>query len=217
MMKLFRKLLFAFISIFLLTYSVKAADEPNLKESDYLKKIDLIYLELKDSLGSTEKTGDLNTDFLNQVLQYQRALIALSKNELQYGERKELKEPVDQLIDELKLNLKKISKVQKKVSKNPVYDESKEAAYLSSYEGIYQQILTELKSEGEQPTVLIGDSIDMDFLTRVSRQCEVWTIFMNNILQQTEDTDVKELANDLVQSSDRLKGEIQKLIKEIEQ
>lgn len=217
MMKRFRKLLFTFISIFLLTYSVKAADEPNLKESDYLKKIDLIYLELKDSLGSTEKTGDLNTDFLNQVLQYQRALIALSKNELQYGERKELKEPVDQLIDELKLNLKKISKVQKKVSKNPVYDESKESAYLSSYEGIYQQILTELKSEGEQPTVLIADSIDMDFLIRISKQCEVWTIFMNNILQQTEDTDVKELANDLIQSSVRLKGEVQKLIKEIEQ
>ena len=60
-----------------------------------------------------EKTGDLNTDFLNQVLQYQRALIALSKNELQYGERKELKQPVDQFIDGLKLNLKKISKVQK--------------------------------------------------------------------------------------------------------
>lgn len=94
-MNVFRKLLFTFISIFLLTYSVKAADGPNLKESDYLKKIDLIYLELKDSLGSTEKTGDLNTDFLNQVLQYQRALIALSKNELQYGERKELKQPVD--------------------------------------------------------------------------------------------------------------------------
>ena len=102
-MNVFRKLLFTFISIFLLTYSVKAADGPNLKESDYLKKIDLIYLELKDSLGSTEKTGDLNTDFLNQVLQYQRALIALSKNELQYGERKELKQPVDQFIDGLKL------------------------------------------------------------------------------------------------------------------
>ena len=120
-MNVFRKLLFTFISIFLLTYSVKAADGPNLKESDYLKKIDLIYLELKDSLGSTEKTGDLNTDFLNQVLQYQRALIALSKNELQYGERKELKQPVDQFIDGLKLNLKKISKVQKKVSENPIY------------------------------------------------------------------------------------------------
>ena len=114
-MNVFRKLLFTFISIFLLTYSVKAADGPNLKESDYLKKIDLIYLELKDSLGSTEKTGDLNTDFLNQVLQYQRALIALSKNELQYGERKELKQPVDQFIDGLKLNLKKISKVQRRL------------------------------------------------------------------------------------------------------
>ena len=82
---------------------------------------------------------------------------------------------------------------------------------------IYQQILTNLKVEGEQPTVLIGNSIDMDFLTRLSKQCEVWTIFMNSILQQTEDDGVKELANDLIQSSDRLKGEIQALIKQIEQ
>ena len=57
----------------------------------------------------------------------------------------------------------------------------------------------------------------MDFLTRLSKQCEVWTIFMNSILQQTEDDGVKELTNDLIQSSDRLKGEIQALIKQIEQ
>ena len=51
---------------------------------DYLKKIDLIHLELKDSLKTTDKTGDLNIDFLNQMIHYERALIMLAKNELQY-------------------------------------------------------------------------------------------------------------------------------------
>ncbi len=139
-MKYFKQLFVLFLAIFLTTYSVTAADDPNLKEIDYLKKIDLIHLELKDGLVPTQKTGDLNTDFLSQVLEYQRALIALAKNELQYGERQELKEPVNQLIHQFKLNLKKINKVQKKISENQTFDEAKETAYLSSCEGIYPQI-----------------------------------------------------------------------------
>ena len=72
----------------------------------------------------------------------------LAKNELQYGERKELKEPVNELIHEFKLNLKKINKIQKIISENPTFDEAKEAGYLASFEGIHQQILSELKAEG---------------------------------------------------------------------
>ena len=108
-----KKILILVATIFLLTDSAQAADQPNLKEMDYLKKIDLIHLELKDSLKTTDKTGDLNIDFLNQMIHYERALIMLAKNELQYGERKELKEPVNEIIHEFKLNLKKLIKFKK--------------------------------------------------------------------------------------------------------
>lgn len=216
-MKYFKQLFVLFVVVFLTTHSVIAADDPNLNEIDYLKKIDLIHLELKDGLVSTQKTGHLNADFLNQALEYQRALIALSKNELQYGERQELKEPVNQLIHRFKLNLKKINKVQKKISENPTFDEAKESAYLSSYEGIYQQILNELKGENEAPTALLGDSIDADFLIRILKQSEVWTVFVNNVLQQTESQEVKELASDLIKSNELLKEDISKLMNQMKE
>lgn len=216
-MNMIKKMLILATSILLLTYSVQAADEPNLKEIDYLKKIDLIHLELKDSLVITEKTGDLNIDFLNQTIHYERALIALTKNELQYGERKELKEPINELINHFKLNLKKISKVQKQISENPVFDEAKEASYLASYEEIHQQILNELKSEGTDPTVLIGNSIDNDFLSRLLKQCDVFIVFVNNLLSQTQNAEVTELANDLIKSTEELKVTTSKLIEEINQ
>ncbi|MDE5977745.1 MAG: hypothetical protein K2G70_04695 [Turicibacter sp.] len=216
-MKLFRALCLTLIVGLSLSYSVKAADNRTLKEVDYLKKIDLMYVDLKENLSSAKKAGDLNIDFLDQVIQYHRGLIILTKNALEYGERQDLKEPINQIVEELKFNLKKISKVQKQISKSPNYDESKEGAYLSSYEGISQQILMNVKSEGEQPTALMGDSIDMDFLLRFSKQCEVWPVFMNNLLQQTEDESVKELVAELIKSGEQIKQEIEILIHKIEQ
>lgn len=214
-MNIIKKMLMLITSIFLLTYSVQAADEPNLKEMDYLKKIDLIYLELKDSLLITEKTGDLNVDFLNQAIHYERSLIELTKNELQYGERKELKEPINDFINHFKLNLKKISKVQKQISESPTFDEAKEVNYLASYEAIHQQILNELKSEGTDPAVLIGDSIDIDFLSRLLKQFDIFIIFINNLLTQTQNAEVTELANELIKSTEELKATTSKLIQEI--
>ena len=214
-MNIIKKMLMLITAIFLLTYSVQAADEPNLKEMDYLKKIDLIYLELKDSLLITEKTGDLNVDFLNQAIHYERSLIELTKNELQYGERKELKEPINDFINHFKLNLKKISKVQKQISKSPTFDEAKEVNYLASYEAIHQQILNELKSEGTDPAVLIGDSIDIDFLSRLLKQFDIFIVFINNLLTQTQNAEVTELANELIKSTEELKATTSKLIQEI--
>ncbi len=214
-MNIIKKMLMLITSIFLLTYSVQAADEPNLKEMDYLKKIDLIYLELKDSLLITEKTGDLNVDFLNQAIHYERSLIELTKNELQYGERKELKEPINDFINHFKLNLKKISKVQKQISESPTFDEAKEVNYLASYEAIHQQILNELKSEGTESAVLIGDSIDIDFLSRLLKQFDIFIVFINNLLTQTQNAEVTELANELIKSTEELKATTSKLIQEI--
>ena len=214
-MNIIKKMLMLITSIFLLTYSVQAADEPNLKEMDYLKKIDLIYLELKDSLLITEKTGDLNVDFLNQAIHYERSLIELTKNELQYGERKELKEAINDFINHFKLNLKKISKVQKQISESPTFDEAKEVNYLASYEAIYQQILNELKSEGTESAVLIGDSIDIDFLSRLLKQFDIFIVFINNLLTQTQNAEVTELANELIKSTEELKATTSKLIQEI--
>ena len=193
-MKFLRSLIALLLSISFFSGIVLAADSSNLKEMDYLKKIDLIHQDLKEGLSPTLKTGDLNSDFLEQLTKYHQGWITLAKNDLQYGERKALKEPINQIVHKLKLNLNKISKLQKKLNDNLTYDEAKEATYLSSYNWIYQQTLNELKIEGEAPTVLIGGSIDFDFLTRLAKQMEVFNSFVDNFIQQTENEQVKELA-----------------------
>ena len=214
-MKLLRSLLVLLLSISFFSGIVHAADSSNLKEMDYLKKIDLIHQDLKEGLSPTLKTGDLNSDFLNQLIQYHQAWITLAKNDLQYGERKALKEPINQIVHELKLNLNKISKLQKKLNENLIYDEAKEATYLSSYDWIYQQTLNELKNEGDVPTTLIGDSIDFDFLTRLAKQMEVFNSFVDNFTEQTENEQVKTLALEIQKEINELKNEVADLIKKI--
>ena len=214
-MKLLRSLLVLLLSISFFSGIVHAADSSNLKEMDYLKKIDLIHLDLKEGLSPTLKTGDLNSDFLNPLTQYHQGWITLAKNDLQYGERKALKEPINQIVHELKLNLNKISKLQKKLNENLIYDEAKEATYLSSYDWIYQQTLNELKNEGDVPTTLIGDSIDFDFLTRLAKQMEVFNSFVDNFTEQTENEQVKTLALEIQKEINELKNEVADLIKKI--
>ena len=203
------------LSISFFSGIVQAADSSNLKQMDYLKKIDLIHQDLKEGLSPTLKTGDLNSDFLNQLTQYHQAWITLAKNDLQYGKRNDLKEPINQIVHELKLNLNKISKLQKKLNKNLTYDEVKEANYLSSYDWIYQQTLNELKTEGDAPTTLIGDSIDFDFVTRLAKQMEIFNSFVDNFIEQTENEQVKELALEIQKEISKLKTEVTDLINKI--
>ena len=214
-MKFLRSLIALLLSISFFSGIVLAADSSNLKEMDYLKKIDLIHQDLKEGLSPTLKTGDLNSDFLEQLTKYHQGWITLAKNDLQYGERKALKEPINQIVHKLKLNLNKISKLQKKLNDNLTYDEAKEATYLSSYNWIYQQTLNELKIEGDAPTVLIGGSIDFDFLTRLAKQMEVFNSFVDNFIQQTENEQVKELAIEVQKEINELKNEVADLIKKI--
>ena len=214
-MKFLRSLIALLLSISFFTGIVLAADSSNLKEMDYLKKIDLSHQDLKEGLSPTLKTGDLNSDFLEQLTQYHQGWITLAKNDLQYGERKALKEPINQIVHKLKLNLNKISKLKKKLNENLTYDEAKEATYLSSYEWIYQQTLNELKIEGDAPTVLIGDSIDFDFLTRLAKQMEVFNGFVDNFMQQTENEQVKALALEIKKEINELKNQVTDLIKKI--
>ena len=214
-MKFLRSLIALLLSISFFSGIVLAADSSNLKEMDYLKKIDLIHQDLKEGLSPTLKTGDLNSDFLEQLTKYHQGWITLAKNDLQYGERKALKEPINQIVHKLKLNLNKISKLQKKLNDNLTYDEAKEATYLSSYNWIYQQTLNELKNEGDVPTTLIGDSIDFDFLTRLAKQMEVFNSFVDNFIQQTENEQVKELAIEVQKEINELKNEVADLIKKI--
>ena len=111
--------------------------------------------------------------------------------------------------------MNKISKLQKKLNENLIYDEAKEATYLSSYDWIYQQTLNELKIEGEAPTTLIGDSIDFDFLTRLAKQMEVFNSFVDNFTEQTENEQVKTLALEIQKEINELKNEVADLIKKI--
>lgn len=216
-MKLFRYSLLVCLSLFFLSITALARDDGSLKEEDYLKKVDLIYLQMQDSLSTKEKLGDVNADFLNQMLNYQRGLIALSKNQLEYGEQNSIKKTVNEIAHELKTNINKINQTQKKIHQGLQYDETKEASYLSSYEGIYQQILITFKSEGaENPTLLRGGSVDEDYLDRLTQQCDVWAIFINNFLTQTEDEEVKALANELLESANHLKEQADQLLKKIE-
>lgn len=214
-MKFLRYLFCLFLSISFLSGIVQAADSSNLKEIDYLKKIDLVHQDLKEGLSPTVKTGDLNSDFLNQLTQYHQGWIKLAKNNLQYGERQSLKEPINEIVHQFKLNLNKINKLQKKLVDNLAYDETKEATYLSSYDWIYQQTLNELKVEGDAPTVLIGDSIDFDFLTRLAKQMDIFNSFVDNFMDQCENEQVKELAIELKKEINELKNDVEDLIKKI--
>ena len=217
-MKWFKYSLLVCFSFFFLSITVFANDGVSLKQQDYLKKVDLIYLQMQNSLSAKEKMGDLNADFLNQMLNHQRGLIALSKNQLEHGERNKIKKSVNDITHELKSNINKINQTQKKVHQQLVYDEKKEATYLSSYEEVYQQILVALKSEGaEQPTTLIGKSVDEDYLHRVMQQYDVWMILINNVLTQTDNEEVKSVANELLESSKKIKNDVSQLIEKIEQ
>ena len=49
------------------------------------------------------------------------------------------------------------------------------------------------------------------------QQYDVWMILINNVLTQTDNEEVKSVANELLESSKKIKNDVSQLIEKIEQ
>lgn len=198
-MKKIVKIIISVTTLFVLSHVVVHANGANdLKERDYFKKYELILKDFQDKTALFEKTGDLHVDFLNQILFYEQMGVELGKAELQFGQNKAIKEVTNEMVKTSKTMIRRIEKILKKMSDDPVVDELKESEYFELYNPTYDSLLLVLRLEKEDGVVKMSGSVEKDFLEKVIPYLEFKIQFANHLLEKGEHEEVRDLAQEIV-------------------
>ena len=202
-MKKIVKIMISWLSVFTFCTVAVEANDTNLKEIDYLKRYELVLKDFQDKVALVEKTGDLNVDFLHQMLAYEQMGVEMGKSELQFGDHKRLKEVTHDHIKIMKKGIRDIEKLLKQTVEDPVVDEANETEYFELYTPSYDAMLLALQLEKEGETVKKTGSVDQDFITKFIPYLEFKLQFSNHVLDKSEHEDIKELASTLVTNTEK--------------
>lgn len=198
------KIIISVTTLFVISHAVVHANgASDLKERDYFKKYELILKDFQDKTALFEKTGDVNIDFLNQILSYEQMGIELGKAELQFGQNKAVKEETNEMVKTSKTMIRKIEKLLKKMSDDPVVNELKEDEYFELYNPTYDGLLLTLRLEKENGIAKMSGSVEKDFLEKVIPYLEFKIHFANHLLEKSEHEDVRELAQEIVEVQEK--------------
>ena len=83
------------------------------KERDYLKAYEAIYKKMMDEMEKTEPTGNIDRDFLEEMIPHHEGAIAMAANILNYTSNKELQKIANQIIANQSKQVKQMKKLLK--------------------------------------------------------------------------------------------------------
>jgi len=81
------------------------------KERDYLKAYEAIYKKMMDKMEKTEPTGNIDRDFLEEMIPHHEGAIAMAANVLNYTSNKELQKIANQIIANQSKQVKQMKKL----------------------------------------------------------------------------------------------------------
>lgn len=83
------------------------------KEKEYLKAYEAIYKKMMDEMEKTEPTGNIDRDFLEEMIPHHEGAIAMAANILNYTSNKELQKIANQIIANQSKQVKQMKKLLK--------------------------------------------------------------------------------------------------------
>lgn len=169
-------------------------------EEIYMKENKLIIQNLSTNLSCAPQTGNVNLDYLYQMLQQNKGAIDMAKNLLNNNgeDNSENNKEVDQIAkDTIKnesITIATIEDIMKTLIDNLTEDKVKESSYIKEYNIILKEMLLNFKNL--KPT---GD-INKDFLQTMIIHQEAIIKMANSIIKYTDNVDVKNIAQNDIKS-----------------
>lgn len=169
-------------------------------EEIYMKENKLIIENLSTNLSCAPQTGNVNLDYLYQMLQQNKGAIDMAKNLLNNNgeDNSENNKEVDQIAkDTIKnesITIATIEDIMKTLIDNLTEDKVKESSYIKEYNIILKEMLLNFKNL--KPT---GD-INKDFLQTMIIHQEAIIKMANSIIKYTDNVDVKNIAQNDIKS-----------------
>lgn len=161
----------------------------------YLKENKLIIESLGNNMNCAPHTGNVNLDYLYQMIQHHKGAIDMAKNLLNNdGENEEVSQIAKDIIKNQTISIASMENMMKNLIANLKEDKAKEIKYLKEYEVVLNEMMCgfeKLKSTG---------NIDKDFLQTMIIHHQGAIGMVNAIIKYTDNEDIKKMAEEELKS-----------------
>lgn len=206
MKKILKKLFILVMTIFMMipNASVFAKDEDI--EAKYFQETKPMLTNMKEEMSKVEKNGDVNCDFIKEIMCADKGASDISKNFLKYGSSKEGKEIANTIIKNSTANIEEMKKLNETLQSQIKADNEKEAEYINDYEENLNEMESKIKD------LKPSGNLEKDYLNIMIIYCNCSMKIYSNITKYSDNGEVKEKAEKKLNETKNCKDNISKLL-----
>lgn len=160
-------------------------------EEIYLKEEKVIIESLESNMSYAPHTGNVNLDYLYQMIQHHKCALDMAKNLLNNGgENEEVSQIAKNIIKNQTISIASMENLMKNLIENLTQDKAREEKYLKEYEKIVKVMMCGF--ENLKPT----GNVDQDFLQSMIVHHQGAIDIVNSIIKYTENDEIKKIAQE---------------------
>lgn len=206
MKKIIKKLFILIMAMFMIIPSNTVFAKEEDIEAKYIQETKPIINNMKTEMSKAKKNGDVNCDFVEEIICIDKGACDISKNFLKYESSKEAKETANNIIKNCTTNIEEMKKLNETLQNQIKADTEKEAEYINDYEESLNDMgskIQDLKPSG---------SVEKDYLNIMIIHCDCSMKMYANIIKYSDNNELKQKAEKEINETKKCKDNMTKML-----
>ncbi|CEQ08930.1 Uncharacterized protein conserved in bacteria [[Clostridium] sordellii] len=185
------------------------AQEPSSKSEqskDYQSSYIDIFNKMKEGMNAAQNTGNVNLDFVLEMIPHHEGGINMAKAIIKYGTNEDVKKIAQNIVTSQEAQIPLMQQLKAKFEKEPLSTKEDSQNYIKDYDEIKSTMFKEMES------VPLTGSSDETFLRQMIYHHEGAIAMSKNILKYTKNAKLKALAENIVTTQSQGVDEMKNLL-----
>lgn len=183
--------------------------EPTEVKQGYNQEYNIIFKTMKKEMNAAPNTGNVNLDFVLEMIPHHEGGINMAKAIVKYGSNPEVKKIAENIITSQSAQIPIMEELKTKFEKEKPSSKADSKKYIKEYNKVKNTMFKKMED------VIITDNVDVNFLQEMIYHHEGAIGMANNILKYTTDPELKKLAEDIVSTQSKGVEEMKSLLRNL--
>lgn len=183
--------------------------EPTEVKQGYNQEYNIIFKTMKKEMNAAPNTGNVNLDFVLEMIPHHEGGINMAKAIVKYGSDPEVKKIAENIITSQSAQIPIMEELKTKFEKEKPSSKADSKKYIKEYNKVKNTMFKKMED------VIITDNVDVNFLQEMIYHHEGAIGMANNILKYTTDPELKKLAEDIVSTQSKGVEEMKSLLRNL--
>ncbi|MGG7179397.1 DUF305 domain-containing protein [Clostridium paraputrificum] len=179
-------------------------------EKGYNLEYNTIFNTMKKGMNDAPNTGNVNLDFVVEMIPHHEGGINMAKAIIKYGSNPAVKKIAENIVTSQEAQIPIMMELKSKFEKEPPSNKESSESYIKKYNEIKDNMFKEMEG------VKITDNVDVNFLQQMIYHHEGAIAMAKDILGYTKDPDIKKLAENIVSTQSKGVQEMKSLLKTLQ-